>query len=496
MAVLGALGLMTAVGGATLAIDMARVQLMQNRLQTAIDAATLAGARAIDRGDNAARAAARATFDANMAGLMGTAELTAFEATPTLDAFGNRSLHIRAAARAPLTLAGLTGMFGESAMTAASFDLQSTAAQRMRGAEIALVLDNTGSMFDEDRIGGLRGAMTSMLQVFFGDADSAPGLRIAVVPYTATVNIGTQNDHMLNVSNIGQLNSQYAPARWKGCVMARSVEQARTDNNPDQGGYFTPFLWAPTNCTNIAGLRLCTGNVGALLGIVGQFVPNPRILEPLNRWTRGAAGRVVERPRQRSGSSDYYDAVGPNLNCPAPILPLTASRAEIAATIPQMQPWWRGGTLTNWGLVWGWRAISPDWRGWWRRPDGTTITDLPRTHAEAGLKMIVLMTDGDNMISHDWSSFQRDGDMIAANNLNAEMQRICTAVKNDGIVLFVISFGTVSSATRDALQTCASDPDATTSVPGQKYFHAPNNAQLDAAFRDIAGQLMDLRIVQ
>ena len=30
-----------------------------------------------------------------------------------------------------------------------------------------------------------------------------------------------------------------------------------------------------------------------------------------------------------------------------------------------MRPWRRGGTTGNLGLAWGWRTISPNWRGLW-----------------------------------------------------------------------------------------------------------------------------------
>ena len=34
-----------------------------------------------------------------------------------------------------------------------------------------------------------------------------------------------------------------------------------------------------------------------------------------------------------------------------------------------MKPWRRGGTTGNLGLVWGWRTISPNWRGPWGDAD-------------------------------------------------------------------------------------------------------------------------------
>ena len=56
-----------------------------------------------------------------------------------------------------------------------------------------------------------------------------------------------------------------------------------------------------------------------------------------------------------------------------------------------MKPWRRGGTTGNLGLVWGWRTLSPKWRGLWGDADlpldyGTDFMD----------KVVVIMTDGNN----------------------------------------------------------------------------------------------------
>jgi hypothetical protein len=59
-----------------------------------------------------------------------------------------------------------------------------------------------------------------------------------------------------------------------------------------------------------------------------------------------------------------------------------------------------GGTLINQGLVWGWRSISPNWRGFWRRSNGAGIdATLPLDYTEPGSsKAVVVMTDGLNFL--------------------------------------------------------------------------------------------------
>src|SRR5699024_3648019 len=82
---------------------------------------------------------------------------------------------------------------------------------------------------------------------------------------------------------------------------------------------------------------------------------------------------------------------GPNLGCGTPITPLTASKATVKAGINAMRPWRRGGTTGNLGLAWGWRTLSPSWRGLWGNPD------LPLDyHTDFMEKVVVLLTDGNN----------------------------------------------------------------------------------------------------
>lgn len=99
-----------------------------------------------------------------------------------------------------------------------------------------------------------------------------------------------------------------------------------------------------------------------------------------------------------------------NSGCGVPVRPLVASRATVWATINAMDvppvapvgspPLGYEGTLINEGLVWGWRAISPNYRGYWREPNGSTIdSTLPRDYGTlGGSKAVVVMTDGLNFM--------------------------------------------------------------------------------------------------
>src|SRR5690606_15342565 len=65
-----------------------------------------------------------------------------------------------------------------------------------------------------------------------------------------------------------------------------------------------------------------------------------------------------------------------------------------------MRPGARGGTTGNFGLSWGWRTISPRWRGLW----DDSPSELPLDYDTPLMdKVVVILTDGKNQF-HDNSS--------------------------------------------------------------------------------------------
>jgi hypothetical protein len=74
--------------------------------------------------------------------------------------------------------------------------------------------------------------------------------------------------------------------------------------------------------------------------------------------------------------------------------------------------------------------------------------------------------------------------------VNARFAAICTATKNKGITLWVISFGGsgIASTTKSRLQACATDAN--------HYFDATNSTSLNTAFQLIAAQITQLRLTK
>ena len=123
------------------------------------------------------------------------------------------------------------------------------------------------------------------------------------------------------------------------------------------------------------------------------------------------------------------------------------------------------------------------------------------------MKVMVLMTDGDNDLSPGtdtlngtvYSAYGRGTETLATNRfgsisssnketeLDAAMTAACNKVKAQGIELYVTSFGSgVSTATKNQLKACATDAD--------NYQHNTSSADLAAFFNHIGQDVLNKSI--
>jgi Flp pilus assembly protein TadG len=478
------------IGAIGIAVDLARAWLVQSRLTTAIDAAALTGARDIALGSRNAEMVN--LFWANFARSAPTSQVGFMGATvtgPTITQVDQNTMSVSAQASLPTTFMRL---FGIPTMTAKAADQSARATQ---GLEIALVLDNTGSMAGWP-IGAVITAATQLTNVLYGHnpsdtgsggPDTEPNLWMSIVPFTAEVNIGPTNTGWLAAGSLSQ--TAYQNTTWMGCVMARTQNSNDfTDASPSTAP-FTPFLYPSTLGKYMVGKTPITGD---------------------DDWS---PSHITEG---QQSSLPQNTAVGPNLGCPPlPVLGLQPSRNAALSLINKMVAVFRGGTFINLGLQAGWWTLSPNWRGLWGNPALPLNYNTPNMQ-----KVIVLMTDGNNEW-YDWSGgapgagpspWKNDGDTDftaygrlkqdlmglsnntqanATANINARMSQMCTIIKSHNIILYTILFnhdGSISSATQALFQACASSPS--------NYFLTPSAADLETAFSQIGSKLVNLRLTQ
>jgi len=192
------------VGLIGITVDFTRAQALRTQLQNAADGAALVAERSSNLSLAQRQAAAQAFFDAEMGDYAGGATMTVIE----LDDGGHR---VEAHMPMPLSLARIVR--NEDWNIAVASEAEANASPPI---EVALVLDNTGSMSrDMDALRDAASELASDLLSLDGDT-----VRVALVPFVAQVNIGNGAAQMawMDTTGVAPMNGELVEDRMIGYV--------------------------------------------------------------------------------------------------------------------------------------------------------------------------------------------------------------------------------------------------------------------------------------
>jgi Flp pilus assembly protein TadG len=210
--------LIAAIG---LAVDGTRLVMVQSRLRTSVDAAALIAARDMYPPTPANLSAdfqnATNLFWANFGrqnanSTLGYLQTNITAVNPTQVSADTISLE--ADGLFPTTFMNILGI------SQIPLKSVSQATRAATGLELALVLDNTGSMAGWP-IQSVISSATDLINVLYGNGsqDTIPNLWVSVVPFSAQVNIGPSHANWLATGS--NTTGAYMNTTWMGCVMAR-----------------------------------------------------------------------------------------------------------------------------------------------------------------------------------------------------------------------------------------------------------------------------------
>ena len=566
---LALLPILAAVAGG---VDVSRAYLVKARLNQALDAAALAGGRVffLEHRDEDIQS----YFDANFEnGFMG-ATPSALDIAEVTEPGEPERLKVSGNAELPALFAGILGI---DTMTVSAV---SEVTRQNVGLQVALVLDNTGSM-NGSRIDDLRIASNTLIDIIFGSytAEPHPKLDVAIVPYSASVNIGSLFEganntasHIESMVSFDHVPPDYtfnpeSEQHWKGCVEARSTVSLVSDDMteidsgandltvtpPSVGGKWPAYRYPHHYDNQYASLPFSGNTQGAAGDTWQDMDPSEKGPNPNRSYEQGfgPAGEVWPRPDTDPSRGNSY--TGPNIGCPAPILPLTSDYQTVKTYLDgNIDAWFRGGTLGSIGLAWGWRVLDP------QEPYTNDVG-----YADVSFeKAIVVMTDGENQMwrlptgqradadgdgndslpgnmdsdvpgGSDYGAYGRIGGSgdnrlgvssrsEGADEVNKRMRKICHAMKNasgdddgrDDVIVYTVLFGSVAnSGDHDAdtdpdtglLATADSNLDSNgrlrkayleCATGPDRYFLAPSGTDLNDAFRAIGNDLANLHVSQ
>jgi Flp pilus assembly protein TadG len=527
------------------AVDFARHARYKAELTNIVDAAALALARV---GEDFTEEEAKTyvtTYVAAFELANSEFDITDFDVVKTDDGF-----HVTADATMDTAFLPLGNIYSTN------MNIESEVVLASNRLELALVLDNTGSMncvgsvtitcaMDwsspdaGSRIVALKSAAKTLVDTLMrDDMDEPDQIKISLVPFEGSVNVASTgfnvtsppswiewsnegfanyNGRNFNTYNVDadaalervghkflfdKLTADDSRIKWAGCVEMRAGSYELSDAAPSPSipdslyvPYFAPDEPDDANDSDDTYMNnylqdKTSGTPSAVQKHMTKYSNSTNIV-----WQSG-------RMDYDATSSPYE--YGPNRGCPKPIIPLTNAngKATIKTAIDSMIGFWHSGTYIPAGLLWGWHVLSDNLP----YTEGSAPGDQ---YYEETVKAIVLLTDGDNEVpdlgNHNGSGYSaysyvttnvsgsyRLGSTptAAATALDTKTSALCTSVKNDGIRLYTITFGPLSTEVQTMMQNCA-----TLDEEGDRlHYHAPTSADLADIFARIGEDLSKIHL--
>lgn len=306
--------------------------------------------------------------------------------------------------------------------------------------EVALALDNTGSMASNNKLTELKKAAHNLLNTLETAAKNPGDVKVSIIPFHVQTKVGTANiganwlrwdiwESENGSCNKSGYNSKNSCENQKVCTKPEYTSQWNCQNN---GGSWVDATWTPAN---------------------------------RNTWT----GCVEDRD-QNGDALDTAPTTNatrfPAIQCGwalSEIMPLTHTWSDLHTRIDTMVA--SGNTNVTIGLAWAWHSLT----------QGEPLTQSAAPAPDLS-KYIILLTDGDNT-QNRWSSSQ--------SSIDARTALACTNAKAAGFRIYTIR---VINGNATLLRNCATDPSM--------YFDVQSASDLNAVFNAIGGQLASLHLSQ
>ena len=375
-----------------LAVDTSRYYNYTSRMQQALDAAALAGAKLLPD-DQVNDADIQALVTANFEESMSKSGIKALRlGWPKIKINrGKNEVEVTGKATLPAMLSTIL-LPGNTV----DIDRTSKVVFDMKKIEMSLVLDITGSMNSNNKLGDLKMAAKDVVDELYNGSLSEDGVRIALAPYSASVNAGSLAAAVTNIPLTTTCSWERYEWRCRDvsgidqdtCVIERQGGNAATDAAP----------------------------VGT------DKLPNVPTLP--------------------------YG----NYNCPASTVLGLQGKSQIDTVKSTIDSYVASGaTAGHIGAAWGWYLLSPEW-------SGVLGASAPKAYGEDDVeKSMIIMTDGEFNTSYlsggstPWST--------QADESYAQFDALCNGAKAKGIKVFTVGFDLNSPRALSELQKCATGPE-------------------------------------
>lgn len=257
--VIFALAVIPIFGSVGAAVDYSRANNARTAMQAALDAtALMISKQALDLKTAQVQTKARAYFDA----MFNRPDIKGLKVTFSLqtNAPGDFTVLADGSGKIDTSFVKLLGV--------QQMPIRTTAQVRwgFRTLEVALALDNTGSMAQKNKITELKAAVKLLLATLKTNSKTPDDTKIAIIPFNTVVNIGTTFKDKPWVA----YGSGITSASWAGCVADRDQPNDVKDTTPTGASSYYP---AATCGGALAQAVPLTSDWTALEGMVDIMTP-------------------------------------------------------------------------------------------------------------------------------------------------------------------------------------------------------------------------------
>lgn len=425
-------GLMTVplLGFTGAAVDYSRANSVRSAVQSALDATALALSKEA-QGLTATQLQTKATnyFNANF----NRPDAGTINITPTFTA-STSTLNLTGSGSVPTTFLSILGV------PSIAINSNATVTWGTTKLRVALALDNTGSMYDNNKIGALKTATHQLLTTFQGIAGSPGDVMVAIVPFSKDVNVGGPSNY--NATWVDWTDWDAANGQW--CKKNGSCSSTQSGNS----------TWTPDNHSTWNG---CITDRGTSTPPGTAAGYDQKVTAP----SATTAGTLFP--------AEQYSM------CPVPLMGLSSNWSQLNQLVDQMTP--NGMTNQPIGLVWAWHALTP----------GTPL-NAPAITDNTTKQIIILLSDGMNTQDRWYGN----GFSIST-EVDARMYSggagTCKNIKDAGIEIYTVQVN-VNNADplSNVMKNCASKPE--------NFFMLTTSGQIVDTFNQIGTQLAKLHLTQ
>jgi Flp pilus assembly protein TadG len=421
-----ALALVPMVGFVGAAVDYSRANSARTAMQAAVDStALMLSKEAGNLSTSQINQKATAYFNA----LFNRTEVSNILITPTYTTSGGSQIVVTGTGTVAATFMKVLGR------TQINIDVSSTVKWGNSRLRVALVLDNTGSMADANKMPNLKTAAKNLLTQLKNAAGQNGDVYVSIIPFAEDV-------------NVDPVNYNQSWIRWDLWDAANGTcsQSSYANKSSCQGNGKT---WTPKNhntwngCVTDRDQNYDTTNTPPASG-------NQATLFPAEQYGFSFFGT-------------FWDA------CPVPLMALSYDWTALNNKIDAMQP--NGFTNQAIGLQWGFQSLTS-------APFTIPAKDPNYTYQD----VIVLFTDGLNT-SDRWYPY---GNSTSEASIDARQLVTCNNVKAAGITIYAIQITTEGDPQSALLKSCASGTS--------KFFFLTSASDLITVFNQIGTNLSELRI--